>query len=337
MKVAWMSHPTELEHDIRRSARDHPDIEVRFGAMGSLTDWPVDAVYDWHMESFTKPELLRVLSLAKSWADLIILRYPYYILHLECLDDCMTLLRDATVLVWHSEQGPTREWALKCSSGWHHIALNTPEEMDAFRSELPTHPLHLYYLPFGCAAWRDDELIPDVSRGSRLIADGNAHYGCGHYGGWKETSVSTMIVPFLGTGLLGLWGHPLQCGWNVLSRNGEYRGAYPSRDYIHVYPACDIYLGITWNWNHGGYGTKLARALSTGIPVIWHGDGHGPIHGEHVLRVHTEDEAKKAVHHLLTDPSDRKALGQRGRMWAAAQWEWGSNLKRVASELGRNC
>lgn len=339
MKIAWIAtQQTEAEHDIVLCGR--PGLEIIMCCSEPTTD-PIFQLAATANSAFGRLKLMRDLSALQ--ADLYIFRYPYWV------DDSLPIPQPA--VAWASEQGPTRHWAIRTSRLFEHVAFNAKIEEQAYREALPGKVLH--YLPFGCTARSVQR--PDPKFASDLIADGRCHYACsGHCGTDpphtdKHTSVDAMVIPLIRDGFnLKVWGlvdwGPVNrlCGWmGVPEIKAEpdrfYGGMYAAEDYASVYASCKVYIGVSWNWRLGGYGTKLARALVSGIPVLWHRtvgmELDGLVTDEHLEVSTYPDETVCKARELLGDEKRRIELGRAGRDFALRNWEWGDNLLRLAKDI----
>ncbi len=345
-KIVWVANPMEAEIDLWRAGKNHPDLDLQvwINTGPPLAEYPYFTGGPSEDSLEGRRELLaRVAAIP---ADLYVFRYPTWVLD-GLGEEFQRLFADLPVVAWMSEQGPTLGAALHTIGPFTRVAVNNRHEMPAYRSFAPH--VQLYYLPFGCAEWAPEECLPQELFRSRVIADGGCHYLCGEYGGWKRRSVDVMVLPIMDLGL-GLWGHgPADHGWlgvpgvvgdPLLNPNGLYRGAYVPVQTGQVYASCEVYVGINWGWGLGGYGTKLARALAAGIPVVWHRtvgmELDGLIPGRQLLTSGTPEETRCAVQWLLGDEEKRRELGAAGRAFALAKWEWGANLKRLAQEVAQD-
>jgi hypothetical protein len=196
----------------------------------------------------------------------------------------------------------------------------------------------LYYLPFGCVPLPPAE--PEERFSAELMADSNAHYACGDEDRTKRESVDVMIRPWFGRSRnLALRGGVDEVhGWlGVPGAQPYWRGEYGWRDTPIVYASSKVYLGISWNWRHGGYGVKLARALGFGAATIWHKtvgmELDGLEHGKQLLAASTPEECVEMGEWLLTHDEERTRLAKAGQDWAFKNWSWEENLIRVAKEV----
>lgn len=334
MKIVWVAHPQEAEADIEASAAKHDDLDLQ---IVSVTDPANGAKGVRETGRFTRDGVLQTLrGVAEAKPDLVVLRYPYWIAEFNVFAECQNILRNTSIVAWTSEQGPTRESALNAALKWKHVAVNCVEDIDWYKQRLPKAEIH--YLPFGCAP---NGFAKRRKFATDLVADGVCHFACNEYGRFKSHSVATMVMPVLDQDI-ALYGPENRslCGWmSVPGAARRYRGFYPSDKYHDVYATTKMYIGISHNWFHGGYGTKLSRVLSTGIPVIWHRTKgaikDGLMEGLQLDFSGSPGETREKVLWYLAHDREREAMGQRGRLWAEERWDWGTNLKRLAREVSR--
>jgi glycosyltransferase involved in cell wall biosynthesis len=213
--------------------------------------------------------------------------------------------------------------------------------VNAWRARYPETSVH--YLPIGCTE-RDAPRLAPFDHEKDVVADGKAHYECTRCSGdWKRKSIEALVLPMIEDKVsLSLYGPQSgMCGWFAVPGAGDsYRGTYAPEAYAHVYARHKIYLGISWNWNFGGYGVKLARALATGIPVLWHRTvgmaEDGLTVGKDLLATSTAEETRMRVRELLADDERRAELGAEGQRFALTHWRWVPNLLRLCEEVNRD-
>lgn len=334
MRIVWVTTPTEMEADLWRAAQGKADL-IQVSVTGAGEPY-FQYGAQGHEVSDLRDLLYRV---AGENADLIVFRYPTWVHEFGLSSEVEVLFRDQPVVAWLSEQGPTIGDALAVAGHWPRVAVNNRLDVRRFRHWLPA--TRLYYLPFGCVRWAADELIPQERFRNDLIADGAPHYACWEHGGWKRESVRVMVDPVLDLNI-GLWGATGEKhGWpGVPGAVEKFRGAYAPIEAPQVYASCKVYLGISWSWALGGYGMKLARALSSGIAVIWHRTPgmleDGLQEGVHLLASSTPQETLHAARWLLDDEEMRRLLGETGKAFVLRHWEWITNLERLAAEIGHD-
>lgn len=293
-------------------------------------------------------ELLELL--AKEEPDLFVFRYPVWVTANGLVAETFkSLFVDRPVVAWVSEQGPSLPGAVGCLYDgdskkplFRHVAITTRVEWPAYQEWLPKAQLH--YLPFGCS-WSPErfEILHDSYDGVTcdFVADGGCHYACGEYGGWKQISVDTMVVPLLDQ-RIDLWGQgPGEHGWlSVPGAEPRYRGMYTADRAAEIYVRSMVYVGISWNWAFGGYGCKLARALASGVPVLWHRtrgmDWDGLLPGVHLMTSGSPEETRCVAAWLLEHPDHARRIGDAGRKFALENWEWSANLRRLVEEVKRD-
>jgi len=327
MRVIWIAMVTECERDIERScARAGIDLEI----------WRIESSSSWDLcitPGMRKIEVHEIeRQLERTEFDLVVVRYPGW-MPLEMrrrLSSCYA----GRFMCWQSEQGPTLEWALRASEGFSVVGVNNRMEMPRYKAKF--RGAKILYMPAGCVA-SDHEVEPKED----LVVDGSAHFACtcSGAGNLKRMSVDTMVSPMIQDGRsLAIYGfNGKHHGWcDVPGAEPHYRGTYAPADAQRVYARHRVYLGITWNWKHGGFGIKLARAMASGIAVLWHrAPGmaeDGLIEGQHLLLSSSPAETREHVARLLGDEDYRMALGARGRAFALEHWEWSKTLRRVLRE-----
>jgi hypothetical protein len=338
MKIVWVCNPTEVETDLWRAAQNYPELTLETwvvsGLEGQLAPYFQHGVSELSVEG----RLDFLARLAQSNADLYVFRHPTWLGEEPLRGAFRRLFAGLPVVAWASEQGPTRPEAIQAGVLFERVAVNARYELPLYRHWRPG--TKLYYLPFGCARRQPDEMQPRREWATDLVADGGCHYQCGEHGGWKRTSVDVMVRPLLDQ-KLGLWGHgPEDHGWKGVPgvvEAGCYRGAYFAGEHVLLYRACSIYLGITWNWGLGGYGCKLARALASGVAVLWHRtvgmELDGLVPGLHLMTSATAEETRHAALWLLAAAETRHEIAAAGQQFALREWEWGANLIRLAHEV----
>jgi hypothetical protein len=337
-KILWIGTATEIEPDIVHDAELHGiGIEV----------WNVDLklTEPQRLSATTKtrdvPGGQRLIELVKKATfDLAVFRFPYYLdERIERFD--LGPLRTRPICTWASEQGPMLETAMRAASGFRHVAVNNRHEVNAWRARYPNAFVH--DLPIGCTV-RDAPRLAAFDYVNNLVADGKAHYECTKCSGdWKKRSVEALVLPLIADKTrLSLYGPDEGLhGWFAVPGAGDYyKGQYAPTAYPDVYGRHKIYLGISWNWGLGGYGVKLARALATGIPVLWHRTAgmqkDGLIAGKHLSTSASAEETRRRVHDLLIDADRRAEMGAEGQRFALTNWRWTPNLLRLLEEVNRD-
>ncbi len=321
MKIAWVGIPTEIEPDIERAAERTEDLEVKM--------FPINN--DSLGNNF--PVVLK--KIASEYFDLVLFKFPVYY-NRESIDDSISkVLGHKRYVAWSSEQGPTRDFALVASNTFSHIAVNNLVDLSFYKGIFKDSTIH--YLPFGSVVYDDNELIFDDNYKSDLLADGVCHYACGEYRSWKKKSVDVMILPILDLDLKVYGRMALPCGWRGVPNLPFNRISEYSYNFINrLYPSVKLYLGISWNWYHGGYGMKLARALGTGVPVLWHytfAMEQDFEYDNQLVWSKTPEETRELVLYYLSHDKERIEMGQHGRQYANKHLDWGKNLIKLAKEV----
>ncbi len=344
MRVIWVGHPTECEFDMAESCRQAgiDFVVYQIGAYlvqmaeGEVQGPSAGKYYGMNRHTALLEQLMEEPS------DLIIFRYPYWVM--ADSDHFVPLIRKLEekrrVVVWSSQQGHTQfTLSLAPAKRFHNIAIDNHVDQAKYVSLLPDH--NIYRLPAGCAKWGPEALVAKEQYGGRdIVSDGNPHYSCypAACAMYKKLSVETMLFPLAKYSLSVYGSNNLQHAWpGIPELKDQYRGFYQPPEHTHVYASHRLYVGITWNWNFGGYGIKMGRALSTGIPVIWQrtvgAELEGLVEGEHVEYSGSAAETKEKVDYYLAHPEKCKQLGQAGQKWVRANWDWASNFVRLANEI----
>ena len=304
MKVLWVAGPTEIEADvISDCATAGIDCEI------------VD-VYE--IDVCTLPARIRTAA-----ADITVLRHPFYLATDRDVRAEVQAL-DMPILAWSSEQGTTKNDGECLLGGFRNKAVNNAHDAKAGG---------YLYMPFGCAYRGRVEYnrkINDV-----LVDSMRPHYACRDCAGdVKAKSVETMVLPLIGFSMsfYGEWGG--RHGWSAVPDAVQhYQGTFPPSMLCEICEQHRVYVGISWNWQSAGYGCKLARAMATGIPVVWHRTPHmaldGLIEGENILCSSSPAETRERVLEAMAKPE----IGYEGRQFALENWRWSKLLTRMVNEL----
>ncbi len=320
-KIAWVGIPTEIEPDIERAAERTNDLEVKM--------FPIDN------DSLEDNFLVVLKKIASEYFDLVLFKFPVYFNRISLDGTISEVLGHDRYVAWTSEQGPTRNLAVAASKLFPHIAVNNLIDLGFYKGTFKDQTIH--YLPFGSVVYNNNELVFDNNYKSDLIADGVCHYTCGDHESLKQKSVDVMILPILNLDLKVYGRIPLPCGWQGVPNLAFNKiSEYPYHITTRLYSSIKLYLGISWNWNHGGYGMKLARALGTGVPVLWHytfGMEWDFQYGNQLAWSSTPEETRELVLYYLSHDKERIEMGQRGRQYADKHLDWGKNLIKLAKEV----
>ncbi len=304
MKLVWVhSQPGECEYDVKQSCLQS-GIELR-------TIW-VPPVQPSQIASVLKSEAY----------DLCILRYPQ--------ENWSVPTNEKNVICWTSEQGPTRSHAIASSRRFPNVAINNKYEERFYPGK------KLFYLPFGCYNTEEATQQPIYD----VVVSSNPHYACKCEGDLKKISIDTMIIPLLGkfnVKIYGMW--PSQHGWSGVpgvSEVGHFDGV-SGISHVPFVQQGKLYVDCTWNWRDGGYGCKLARALATGVPVIWHKtlgmELDGFEKGNQLDWSSSPQETITLVDYYLTHDKERIEMGRRGKEWFSNNWEWSLNFNKIYGSL----
>lgn len=350
MKVVWFGSITDCEMDLTAAIAKHPEINLTLYA---LTD-KADKNHVYHRSCLTEstnivinevdttqiPDICR--SVVELNNDLIIVRHPVWIPNDGTAKEICDLIPPSQKLVvWTWEWVPNYAMAqMPPLKPWPRIAVTNSE--DAYRAKMSYPDKQILILPFGVVDRTPEELAPYEQYLTDLMCDAQPHYECKEYNGVKRVSVDQMIKPALELPeyKLSLWGsrygETTLCDWGSTPEFAPYhRGHFKTMEYPHVYTAAKIYLGVTWNYGTGGYSIRLARALSTGICTIWHNTVGREIDiPEEVIQwTINYEHTKHAIKHFMKNEDKRIELGKRGKEFALRNWEWGYQLKKLATEV----
>ncbi|KKW45218.1 MAG: hypothetical protein UY96_C0029G0002 [Parcubacteria group bacterium GW2011_GWB1_56_8] len=352
LRIGWIAWTSEMETDLWYLPRLAQDIDVRIFDVAHKEAQNSSAHVWTRGGERSEQSIADVLEQAAAWgADLYIFRWPFWLSGVA-RKAFESLFRNHKVIAWPSEQGPTLLQGIQGCHGFKHIAVNARVETAAYEKAFPESTIH--YMPFGCLPLRDEDLVPDKRFGSDLVSDGRCHFACcaeserdaplnkwsclRAYGPLKADCIHMMLDPLLDLDI-NFWGSDEEDhGWpGYTAGRHKYRGHFACGDYPAVYSACKVYVGISWNWRHGGYGMKLARPLSCGIPVVWprtfgmYMDGF--VDGANVLASSSAFETRAIVERLLCDVEYRQKIGQAGREYALRELAWNRQFYRLMAEV----
>lgn len=338
MKVCIVGWPADPDADILRSCNDN-NIETEWLMLGPEN--PYNRNYMGSRYDIPTPERIEEV-LAMKDIDLFLYKYPFW---LEQYPRLAEIIDTRPVVAWQTELGPTTNpYGFQASERFQLVAANSRYEMKKYKEQFPDKKI--LYMPFGCVKWHADEFVENAQYASDLVADGSCHYACndgkGCEGGWKHVSCDVMIAPVAEKYSFACYGHlphlhDTKHGWEFTPWASYHRGTYECTDYVQVYSSCKLYLGITFNWQLGGFGVKLPRALSTGIPVLWHKtiglEEEGLIEGSHYIACEDADATAEWVEFLLKHPNHREILGYQGRMFAEANYQYSDLLTDLVKQV----
>ncbi len=344
MKLIWIGTPADPEFDITAALAKSDKIDMHWMIMKD----PLDRNFDFHMRQITHSENITLetfspaqtgpalASLRNRDADLVVIKHPSWIQG-HATEAHFKGLAKVPLVCW------TWEWIPNIVLGdmprfmWPRFAMaNTP---DLWRCQAAFPNKEAYFLPFG--TYRQPKYLPVPEYTADLVADAQPHYNCGCFKGIKARSAEVMVQPVLGYDI-ALWGSRYgtrtKHDWmDVPKFARKVRGTYPTKHYPSVYQSSKIYLGVTWNWATGGYSTRLARALMSGIMVIWH-DTLGfrfDIKSKEKIMEWSDSpgRTRDLVDYYLGHEEERKKVALAGQRWAVETWGWENNLLRLATEV----
>ncbi len=344
MKLVWIGTPADPEFDITAALAKSKNIDMHWYIMLD----PADKHNDFHLDQITRADNINmeifapkqtgaVLSaLFKMKSDLIIVKHPSWI-RVLAKNRYVELLNSIPIVCWTWEWIPNMVLNDMPQLEWPRIAMsNTP---DLWRCQAAFPNKQALYLPFG--TYKQPDYQPQEQWKSDLIADAQPHSACGCFKGIKKQSVDTMVRPVLDKDI-ALWGSRYGTKtkhdwlWEP-EYASKVRGTYTTRDYPAVYKSAKIYLGVTWNWATGGYSTRLARALMSGIMVIWHktlGSELDINPKEKIMEWSDSPErTRELVDYYLSHEEERQKVALAGQKWALEHWGWEKALLRLAEEV----
>jgi len=350
MKVVWVGWPGDSEFDLTAAIAKQKDISL-------VWYWPFDRAdqnNDFHHKQITiSSQLKEVVIPMIDWqkrgemfeaikgenADLIVVRHPTWLPGEKLAHEMIDIMKGQPTVLWAQEMGPLRHQAMLLASQWPRIAVNNYVDMQVYKKELPKRKI--LYLPFGAVPWEAKDLVFQRQYQSDLVCDAQPHYDCEDFDGVKKVSINNLVVPLLDKNI-GLWGNrygeATEHDWNgVPYAEAKVKGTYPTMDYPKIYSSCKLYIGPSWNATFGGSSTRLTRALSTGIPVLWQKtmgmELEGFERGKHLNWSGTPSETKELVEYYMSHNNERIQMGLRGREWVLENWEWSKMLKRLVTEV----
>jgi len=152
-------------------------------------------------------------------------------------------------------------------------------------------------------------------------------------------SVERMVIPLLKDYDITIYGGGSDIhAWDQIEvAISRYAGRFHHWQYGEILKRGRMYVGITWNWQHGGYGIQLARALAAGIPVMWsytagmHMDGL--VSGEHLAVSNDATQTVSLADYYTSHPKELVELGNRGQEWFNNNWRWDLNIRRLVEEV----
>ena len=361
MKLAWISSMTDCEADMTAAIARHPDIELKlFIIIDSC-----DKNNDYHRKMLTSAPNIELKEVAVTFnktgdggypfktvadeiknqgPDLIIVRHPVWLASEGKAKEICNLFQDYPLVLWTWEWVPNIEMQqMPPLESWPRIAVTNSQDYERCLARFPRKKT--LYFPFGVVDRTELETAFRWQYICDLLCDAQPHYECKEYHAIKRQSVDTMILPALSTPWeLALWGSrygdTTRCDWAATPDFIPFhQGSFPTKDYPHVYGSAQLYLGVTWNWQSGGFSIRLARALGCGVATIWQetSGGHIDIPENGVVAWSADArQTKKLIYHYMNNQDARKELAAKGKAWGVANWEWGMQLKRLAKEVGHD-
>jgi spore maturation protein CgeB len=341
MKILWITAINETEHDVLRAFEEMPEHEFILICTRQKNDY----FFDVKLPKKSKIIYNKTLSeldqsickeINKGEVDLIIKRAGWGTQKAPFLVPKLASHYDIPCAIWCAEQGHQREWQYKIAENYNIILANNKMDMEWYRVRRPD--AKVYYLPFGC--------VPSFHKPAKKLAKYEADIVC--YGNplyydykSKRQCVDDMIMPLLNhyknIYKLSIWGTELWQGLHQITSAGVYRGKFPYNDIAKVNSSSKIHIGLSSNIYHGGYGSKLARALSCGIFTIWHdtvGINEDFINGYHLVTTNSPSRTKLLVKYYLENPDSRKKIAKQGRDHAIKNLDYKVLFKNLFKEMG---
>jgi len=350
MNILWFSSCSDNEFDLTAAIAKHPDIKLTLYILADKQD----KNHAYHMSQLTKapniiineiegPQIDDIFRhLPNMEKDLIILRHPTWIPSEGRAKELADMLVNEPYIVTTWEWVPNYAMAqMPPLLAWKRIAVTNSQDYKRAKMSFPDK--QILYLPFGVVDRTPEELAPSGQYSTDLLCDAQPHYECAEYNGVKRASVDLMIKPSIALSKdykLALWGSrygdTTKCDWGSTSDFQPFHmGSFNTKEYPAVYAGGKIYLGVSWNYGTGGFSVRLARALSTGIMVIWHEtEGRKEDLPEDIMMFSISyDHTTNIINHFMKHEEQRVDLGLKGKKWAISNWEWGKQLKRLAKEI----
>ena len=358
MKLAWVSSMTDCEADMTAAVAQHPDISAHIYFMIDTGD----KNNDYHRKMMTaSPNIeitnvepvatktenywpLKVIaeSIKSQNPDLVIVRHPVWLASEGKAAELCKAFEGLPLVMWTWEWVPNIAMHQMPPLGaWPRIAVTNSQDYERCIAQFPRKKV--MYFPFGVVDRTELETSFRFLYTCDLLCDAQPHYECNEYDRIKRASVDTMIRPALDLPYhLALWGSRYgdtsQCDWGATPDFKPYHeGSFETNNYPHVYGSAHLYLGVTWNWQSGGFSIRLARALGCGVATIWQETAGGrldiPDESGAVAWSSKPERTKELIDYYMQNPIARRALAARGKAWGVENWEWGKQLKRLAREV----
>jgi len=349
--VYWVAYNTELECEIDYVRRNFDlPFEVR---LVDLSDRRVACVLtktvpityyragDLYLSDFNQSVNAMVDKMFSEKPDLIIWRYPL------CLtdDNREYISKNSSGIAnvaWCSEQGPMIDVELSASRGFTTIAVNNKMDQKYYENRMDAK---IIIMPCGCLPQFHKKVLPVDKYICDIVSDGSPHYHLKDFIPLlptdKRISCDVVVVPIakLRYKYRVYGNYEIYHGWMFVPIPKYcYNGLYPILDTPSVYGSAKLYAGITWNHRYGGYGTKLAKAMGCGIPVLWQRtvgmEEDGLFDMKNIIVTESPRETIEKVSWIMENEKERERIAVEGQKYAYEYCDLIKNIQKLLDEAG---
>lgn len=350
MNIIWISAISDNELDLTAAVAKNPKVNL---TLYVLSD-PNDQNNDYHLGMLTHAPNININVINGSYIDgicehittiskdLVILRHPTWIANDGRAKEIQAILKDQPLVCTTWEWVPNIAMSqMPPLTAWNRIAVSNSQDFN--RAKLSFPDKQILKLPFGVVPWSKEELTPKKEYESDIMCDAQPHYECKEFNSVKRHSVDTMIGPAIdlraNLALYGSrYGTVSNCDWSYTPKFHPFvRPSFNTKEYPHVYASTKLYLGVSWNYLHGGFSVRLSRSLGCGVPTIWHETiGRELDVPKDVVKWSKDyDSTKTLISYYLDEKheEERIKLGKDGKKWALDNLEWTKQLARLVKEI----
>jgi spore maturation protein CgeB len=271
--------------------------------------------------------------------DLIIWRYPL------CLtDENREYIKEKSLgitnIAWCSEQGPMNEIEMKACRGFDTIAVNNKMDRSYYENRTDAK---IIIVPWSCLPQLHKKVQPVDKYVCDIVSDGSPHYHITDFNILlpidKRISCDVVVVPIskLNYKYKVYGNYEIYHGWKFVPiPKSCYGGEYPILDAPSVYGSAKLYAGITWNHRYGGFGSKLAKAMGCGIPVLWQKttgmEEEGLFDMKNIIVTESPRETIEKVEWIMENDREREQIAIEGQKYAYNYCDWVKNVQKLLDE-----